>query len=108
LTDPTGVLNAIVEHLHSIGCRSIYFSNDIDGTDESFADATGTPEARGLEPAFVVRLIQRLGQEFGIIGGDVTEIAPTITPHPDSASRTVELGVTYLRSVLSELVGTRI
>ena len=37
-------------HLKERRIESVYFSNDIDGTDSLYADATGTPEPAGLEP----------------------------------------------------------
>jgi agmatinase len=55
----------VVAHVKSLGVTGVYFSNDIDGTDARFAQATGTPETGGLEPNWVVALIGRLGREVG-------------------------------------------
>ena len=65
LRDPAGALDALIAHLLERKVASVYFSNDIDGTDSKYADATGTPEPGGLEPDFVVELIRRLGAEVG-------------------------------------------
>ncbi len=103
--DPAGVIDAIVAHLQKLGVTGVYFSNDIDGTDSAWADATGTPEAGGLEPSFVVELIRRLGQTVGMIGGDVMEVAPPLRDRPDSTERTVALAVRYLRETFAAVIG---
>jgi len=102
---PSETIDAVIAHLRAAGVTSVYFSNDIDGTDEAYADATGTPEPSGLEPDFVVELIRRLGQEIGIIAGDVMEVAPRLLPRPDSGARTVALAVRYLRETISAVLG---
>jgi agmatinase len=98
--DPKAALDAIVEHVKKTGVRSIYFSNDIDGTDERFVDATGTPEPRGLEPEFVLDLIARLGREVSLCAGDVMEVAPPIARTPDGAARTLDVAVRYARATV--------
>lgn len=103
--DPDGVLDRLVEHLVERGVTGVYFSNDIDGTDCAWADATGTPEPGGLEPEFVVALIRRLGETVGVIGGDVMEVAPPLRDRPDSTERTVALAVRYLRETLAAILG---
>jgi arginase family enzyme len=95
LKDPSGAIEGIIAHLRQRNVTGVYFSNDIDGTDASWADATGTPEPGGLEPDFVVELIRRLGRDIGIIAGDIMEVAPPLRPKPDSERRTVGLAVRY-------------
>ncbi|MBX3212845.1 MAG: arginase family protein [Labilithrix sp.] len=102
--DPDGVLDALVAHLERLGVTGVYFSNDIDGTDSRWADATGTPEPDGLEPDFVVALIRRLGETVGVLGGDVMEVAPPLRDRPDSSERTVALAVRYLRETLAAIL----
>lgn len=102
---PAGVLDALVEHLAERGVTGVYFSNDIDGTDIQWADATGTPEPDGLDPDFVVELIRRLGRTIGVIGGDVMEVAPPLGDRPDSSRRTVALAVRYLRETFGAILG---
>ena len=104
LRDPGAALDAITSHVKAAGVKSVYFSNDIDGTDARFADATGTPEPDGLEPDFVVELIRRLGREVEIVGGDVMEVAPPVQRTPDGAKRTVDLAVRYLRETLDAMM----
>jgi agmatinase len=98
--DPAAALDAIVAHVRSSGVDAIYFSNDIDGTDEAFADATGTPEPEGLDPAFVSALVTRLGREIGLVGGDVMEVAPAVARSAGGGERTVALAARYLRETV--------
>jgi len=108
LRDPEGSLDALIEHLKLRRVAPVYFSNDIDGTDSKWADATGTPEAAGLEPDFVVKLIQRLGAEIGMLGGDIMEVAPPLQDRPDSTERTVGLAVRYLRETIGAVLRTSV
>jgi arginase family enzyme len=106
--DPAAALDAIVAHVRASGVRSVYFSNDIDGTDEAVADATGTPEPGGLDPELVVALVRRLGAEIGLAGGDVMEVAPGIAATPEGSARTVSLAVRYLRETLAAALGAEV
>jgi agmatinase len=103
--DPAGALEAIAGAVRRSGVRSVYFSNDIDGTDEAFADATGTPEPGGLQPDFVEALVRRLGREVELAGGDVMEVAPTIARSAGGGERTVALAVRYLRATVEAALG---
>jgi guanidinobutyrase len=103
LAKPDDSINAIVDHLKRTGAKTIYFSNDIDGTDEEFADATGTPEPNGLRPEFVTALIERLGREFILRAGDVMEVAPPIPRRAGGSERTVALAVSYLKSTIAAM-----
>lgn len=98
LRDPAKALDDVVAHVKSLGVEGVYFSNDVDGTDEEWADATGTPEPKGLKPEWLLELIGRLGNT--IIGGDVMEVAPTITPKADSVERTVTLAARYFEATV--------
>lgn len=106
LEKPHEALDAIVAHLRERQVTGVYFSNDIDATDEAWADATGTPEPFGLEPDFVVELIRRLGRDIGIIAGDIMEVAPILRPRPDSERRTVGLAVRYFEETIRAALGT--
>lgn len=83
---------------------SVYFSNDIDGTDERFAEATGTPEPDGLTPDFVLALIARLGRDIGLCAADIVEVAPPLGPTPADTEKTVALAARYVRACLDVVV----
>ena len=102
--DPKAALEAIMQHVKKTGVRSVYFSNDIDGTDEKWVDATGTPEPRGLEPDFVLELIARLGREVSICAGDVMEVAPPVARTEGGAKRTLDVAVRYARATVDSLL----
>lgn len=106
--DPEAAIEAVLAHLAARQVSGVYFSNDIDGTDSAWADATGTPEPGGLTPDFVLELIRRLGERFGLIGGDVMEVAPPLRDRPDSTERTVGLAVRYLRQTFASIVGAEV
>jgi agmatinase len=105
---PAAVLDEIVAHLRTIGVEKVYFSNDIDGTDDAHADATGTPEPAGLEPDFVVELIRRLGRDVGLLGGDVMEVAPPLARLPDGPGRTLALAARYFRETVNAVLGMQV
>jgi agmatinase len=102
---PAETIDAVVAHLEERGVTGVYFSNDIDGTDEAHASATGTPEPGGLDPDWVSELVRRLGAEVGLVGGDIMEVAPPPAsiegePHPTTA-----LGARYLRETIAAALG---
>ena len=101
---PAEALDAVIAHVKGTGVRGVYFSNDIDGTDARWAEATGTPEPDGLDPEWVVELIRRLGREVGVIGGDVMEVAPPLGPTAEATARTVALAVRYLRETMAAVL----
>jgi arginase family enzyme len=77
LAAPERALDEVVRTARATGLP-VYLSNDIDGTDDSVADATGTPEPHGLEPDWVLALVERLGREVGLVGADLMEVAPLL------------------------------
>jgi agmatinase len=103
--DPAAGLEAVVAWLRGAGATSVYFTNDIDGTDAAEADATGTPEPGGLDPAFVEALVRRLGQELELAGGDVMEVAPYVARSAGGGARTVALAARYLRATMEAALG---
>ncbi len=105
IRDPAGALDAIVAAVRDSGVRGVYLSNDVDGTDEAWVDATGTPEEGGLHPEFVVELIRRLGREVTLVGGDVMEVAPPIARTPGGAERTLGVAARYLRETVDAVLG---
>jgi agmatinase len=103
--DPDGALAAAVEAVRRSGATSVYLSNDIDGTDEAWADATGTPEPEGLHPDHVVELIRRLARALPIAGGDVMEVAPPVARSPGGRERTLATAARYLRETAAAILG---
>ncbi len=100
---PEAAIDEIVAHLRKLSVTSVYFSNDIDGTDERYAESTGTPETNGLTPEFVIALIARLGKDFGFCAADIVEVAPPLGPTPADTERTVALAARYVRACLDTL-----
>lgn len=98
--DPDEVVQEIVDHFKERGVRQIYFSNDIDGTDDSEASATGTPAPLGMEPSFVVKVIKALGDHFEVVAGDVNEVAPDLAANPAARKRTCRLAAKYMQTCL--------
>lgn len=77
---PSIVADEIVSHLQTLGVEEIYISFDIDCLDQSYAGATGTPEAGGFSPYEPMVIMQTLFENFKISGSDIVEIAPMVKP----------------------------
>ncbi len=105
---PAETMDALIAHLKGVGATAVYFSNDIDGTDDSFADATGTPEPWGLEPDWLIKLIRRIGSEIGMLGGDIMEVAPPLRQIPRGARKTTTLAARYLRETINATLRTEL
>jgi len=99
LADPEAAIDRIVSWVRASGVSEIYFSNDIDGTDSKWADATGTPEPGGLEPEHVETLLDRLAEVVRIAAADVVEVAPPLSP----TSTTVDLAARYVRRTIAAI-----
>lgn len=103
--EPDQALARIVDAARSTGLP-VYLSNDIDGTDASVADACGTPEPDGLSEDWLLRLIERLGREVGLVGADLMEVAPHLGA--SQGEETLRVAARYVRaSVDALLTGTR-
>jgi guanidinobutyrase len=98
--DPARALDEIVAAAKATGLPC-YFSNDIDGTDAAHADATGTPEKGGLSVELVQALIRRLGEEVGLVGADLVEVAPALAA--EGGKTTLRTAATYARETLAAL-----
>jgi arginase family enzyme len=103
--NPGAALDAVLAHVKASGVTRVFFSNDIDGTDASWAEATGTPEPGGLDPDWLVELIRRLGREVGLLGGDVMEVAPDLAPTLAARERTLGLAARYLDETVDAALG---
>jgi agmatinase len=107
LAHPERTLDAIEAYVRALGVPGVYFSNDIDGTDEAFGDATGTPEPGGLTPEFVLTLLDRLARSVGLVGADLMEVAPPLGESAESRRRTLELAARYAEASVKGLVTRR-
>jgi agmatinase len=104
LRAPEAALDAVISHLHKLGVTSVYFSNDIDGTDATYAQATGTPEPDGLSPDWIIALIDRLGRDIGFAAADCVEVAPPLGPTAEATEKTVKLAARYVRACLERMI----
>jgi len=101
--DPERALDDIIAHLQARGVESVYFSNDIDGTDAKWASATGTPEPDGLTPEWLLALVARLGTTFGFSAIDCVEVAPPLGPTDEASRATLALAARYVRACLTTM-----
>lgn len=98
------VIDAVIDHLRSIGVARVYVSNDIDATDPALAPSTGAPARGGLDVDFVRALIARVGDAFPLLGGDIVEVAPSIGSAED-AKRTTNVAACYMLETLASMMG---
>lgn len=103
--DPARAVGDVVAHLKARGVTHVYFSNDVDGTDDAWASATGTPESGGLAPDDVLALVDALGDAFQSAGGDIMEVAPPLGPTPERSAGTVRLGARYFVRTVERALG---
>lgn len=99
--EPGEVIAGIVAHLKEKGIRQLYFSNDIDGTDQAEAPATGTPATGGVSSHFILGLIEALAKNFEIVASDVVEVAPDLGPDEAGKVKTCKLAARYLLACLA-------
>ena len=93
--------DAIIKRFERLGVDALYISNDIDGTDEAFAAATGTPEPGGLHPDTVRTITQRVAARFPLIGGDLVEVAPPLAgDRPGEPAQTLNTAAMYLADLI--------
>ena len=93
---PGKVIKKIAQHFRDQGVKQIYFSNDVDGTDESEISATGTPAYQGLSSKFILRMIQELGREFEWVAADLVEVAPDLGSSEKEKRNTLKLSSQYV------------
>jgi arginase family enzyme len=101
LANPERALEDVLSAVRATGLP-VYLSNDIDGTDDSVADACGTPEPGGLSVDWLLTLIERLGREVGLAGADLMEVAPLLAA--DRGQKTLQVAARYVRGSLEALL----
>jgi guanidinopropionase len=89
--DTLGMEAVIAKARAVLGDGPVYVSFDIDSVDPGFAPGTGTPEAGGLTPREVLRLLRGMAG-LNIIGGDVVEVAPQY----DASTATAQIAAQVL------------
>lgn len=83
--DPEDFAKELVKHWRKLGCKSLYITNDVDGTDAAAIPSTGTPERDGLSAAWVETVIRRCSEQIPLIGADLMELAPVLGSSDDAA-----------------------
>jgi agmatinase len=98
----------LVANLRAAGVTELYISNDVDGTDPRWVAATGTMVRGGMVPDFVSSTIERLGEEFCVVGADVAELAPPLKWHiPGEPARSNQMAAHYAVKQIEALLGER-
>ena len=90
------IAHDLIERFERLGVTALYVSNDIDGTDEKYASATGTPESGGLTPEQVNLITARVGERFPLIGADLVEVAPPLSRTEGEPETTLNTASSYL------------
>lgn len=98
------VAQEITTQLKEHGVQKLYFSNDIDGTDEREALATGTPAPDGLTSSLLIKVIQKLARKFDWVAADIMEVAPDLGPTPAVRHKTCRLAARYTVECLRALL----
>ena len=99
------IIGEVIAHLRERAITRVYISNDIDATDPQAAPSTGAPARDGLSVAFVRALIERVGDAFPLLGGDIVEVAPSIGS-AEEARRTSDVAACYMLQTLASMVGS--
>lgn len=95
------MVEEITQRFKERGVDCLYISNDIDGTDSTFASATGTPEPNGLHPDQVSELSVELAKRFPLVGADLVEVAPPLSSGGEDEPRiTMETASRYLGDLI--------
>lgn len=105
----SAIIETIIAYLKDKGVQELYVSFDIDALDASYASATGTPEAGGLQPHTCCRYISQLSEHFSITGADLVEVAPFVKsshqtdlcPEPETTLLSSKLIVDKLLEAMS-------
>lgn len=98
---PEALADEVIERFERLGVEALYVSNDIDGTSDEYAAATGTPEPGGLTPEIVRGLTRRVAERFPLVGGDLVEVAPPLAGGREGEpGRTLDTAADYLDDLI--------
>lgn len=101
---PKELAKTVVAHFKKVGVKSLYVSNDLDGTDARFAAACGTPEPGGLTRAHVLTILKEVkALGIPIVGADVVELAPGLSLSRKLSEITIATAVSYVNKELDLL-----
>lgn len=104
---PDRIASVVIDELQSVGVKRVYISNDIDGTDPTYAASTGTMEPDGMLPEFVLDVIARVGESFELVGSDLVEVAPPLKWHiPGEPGRTIQMAACYTIAQIEAMLKT--
>ena len=104
---PDEVAAMVIDELREKGVTRVYISNDIDGTDPTWAASTGTMELHGMSPAFIFDVIARVGESFELVGSDLVEVAPPLKWHvPGEPMRTIQTAACYVIAQIEAMLNT--
>lgn len=96
--DPEFLAYELVRDWKDQGCTQLYITNDIDGTDASFAPSTGTPEYQGLDAEWVRTVIRKVTTQLPLVGADLTEVAPVLGT-PEDIQATLDTSISFLEAL---------
>jgi len=82
--------NEIVQQFKKQNVKQLYISFDIDAIDIAYASATGTPESDGLRPHDAVIILEKMRNEFEVVGADLVELAPFVNHYGSDSSLSPE------------------
>jgi len=88
----------LVKHWKDLGCKHLYITNDIDGTDQGEAPSTGTAESHGLKAAWVATVIKEVSTALPLVGADLMEVAPVLGSKAD-AKKTLSTACKFLMAL---------
>jgi len=96
--DPKKYAQELVTYWKSLGCKNLYITHDIDGTDGKEAPSTGTPEEKGLKSAWLRKVLSHVTESLPLIGSDLVEVAPVIGSKQDIA-KTLKVSREYIEAL---------
>ena len=94
----------VAAHFKKCGVKSLYVSNDLDGTDARWAAACGTPEPGGLTREHVLAVLAKIkALHIPVVGADVVELAPGLSLDKKRAATSIATATTYVQAELELL-----
>lgn len=97
----------VLEAFKRARVEEVYISFDIDALDSQWAQATGTPEEKGLDPMACAEMIRQVSQHFKVTGADLMEVAPFVNQNfrPNNAQETTLMTAAAMARALLRAMG---